>query len=124
MHAPGKKPLDTEINVVPFIDLMAVTIAFLLITAVWSQAGVQPVSQSGGPGEASEEQPLSLRLTQRGVSLEHGEPMPFGALAPLLAGIRSATIVTDDDVRYDDLVQLIDVCRGAGVIGISVSPAT
>lgn len=124
MHATGKKPLDTEINVIPFIDLMAVTIAFLLITAVWLPAGMHPVSQTGGQGEASEEQVLSLRLTLRGVSLEHGEPLPLSQLAPRLSGVRSANIVTDDDVRYDDLVQLIDVCRGAGVTGISVSPAS
>lgn len=45
----GKKPLDTAINLVPFIDLMAVTIAFLLMTAVWTQIGRLQVSQSGGP---------------------------------------------------------------------------
>ena len=124
MHSAGKKPLDTEINVVPFIDLMAVTIAFLLITAVWTQAGALPAAQSAGHGEPTDEVALSLRLSTRGVAVGSGEPMPLTELVPRLTGARSANIVTDDDVRYDELVRLIDTCRGAGVIGISVSPAS
>ena len=31
----GKREMNTEINMIPFIDLLMVTIAFLLITAVW-----------------------------------------------------------------------------------------
>jgi biopolymer transport protein ExbD len=32
----GRKALDAELNMVPMIDLLMVTIAFLLVTAVWS----------------------------------------------------------------------------------------
>jgi biopolymer transport protein ExbD len=32
----GRKALDSEINMIPMIDLLMVTISFLLITAVWS----------------------------------------------------------------------------------------
>ena len=32
----GRRTLDSEINMIPMIDLLMVTIAFLLITAVWS----------------------------------------------------------------------------------------
>jgi biopolymer transport protein ExbD len=32
----GKRSVDQEINMIPFIDLLMVTISFLLITAVWS----------------------------------------------------------------------------------------
>lgn len=32
----GKRNVDQDINMVPFIDLLMVTISFLLITAVWS----------------------------------------------------------------------------------------
>jgi biopolymer transport protein ExbD len=31
----GRKALDSEINMIPMIDLLMVTISFLLITAVW-----------------------------------------------------------------------------------------
>lgn len=32
----GRRSLDTEINMIPMIDLLMVTVSFLLITAVWS----------------------------------------------------------------------------------------
>lgn len=34
----GRRQLDTEINMIPMIDLLMVTISFLLITAVWTQS--------------------------------------------------------------------------------------
>ena len=34
----GRRTLDTEINMIPMIDLLMVTISFLLITAVWVQS--------------------------------------------------------------------------------------
>jgi len=125
MHArSGKRPLDTEINVVPFIDLMAVTIAFLLITAVWTQAGALPASRSGGAGEATEDPARELRLTAKGVSLGAGPLVSLDELEKQLAGTHTVVITTDDDVAYDDLIRVIDTCRAARVEGVSVSPAT
>ncbi len=34
----GRRSLDSEINMIPMIDLLMVTISFLLITAVWVQS--------------------------------------------------------------------------------------
>ena len=42
-----KKPLDAAINLVPFIDLMAVTISFLIMTAVWTP-NLPPAGLAGG----------------------------------------------------------------------------
>ncbi len=125
MHArAAKRPLDTEINVVPFIDLMAVTIAFLLITAVWTQTGSLPASRAGGtPGETVEDS-RELRLTAKGVSLGAGPVVTLAELEHQLAGTHSVVITTDDDVAYDDLIRVIDTCRAARVEGVSVSPAS
>src|SRR5580698_2007181 len=41
----GKKSLNVELNIVPFIDLMSCLTAFLLVTAVWvniAQINIQP----------------------------------------------------------------------------------
>src|SRR6185295_17411548 len=96
----GKKPLDTAINLIPFIDLMAVTIAFLLITAVWSQTGVQPVGSAGlGPGEAAES--LTLRVTVRAVTIDGFHEIPLGELPRLEKELldrqaRMATLEVED----------------------------
>lgn len=72
----GKKPLDTAINLVPFIDLMAVTISFLIMTAVWNQISRLQVSQSGGPSDSPPTEtktlPLNLIITERGFTLSSG----------------------------------------------------
>jgi biopolymer transport protein ExbD len=46
----GKRPTNSEINMVPFIDLLMVTISFLLITAVWTHmARINADAQVPGP---------------------------------------------------------------------------
>src|SRR5436305_11643773 len=54
----GKKPLDAQINLVPFIDLLSCCISFLLITAVWTQLARMDVSQKGqGAAGSTDEKP-------------------------------------------------------------------
>ena len=42
-----KKPLHAELNLVPYIDLLTCMVAFLLITAVWTQLAKLKVQQMG-----------------------------------------------------------------------------
>ena len=47
----GKRAVNQEINMIPFIDLLMVTIAFLLITAVWvTYSRMNANAQIPGPG--------------------------------------------------------------------------
>lgn len=146
----GKKPLDVTINLVPFIDLMAVTIAFLIMTAVWTQIGRLTVSQAGGPSDPNKEEqenktvPVNLLITEKELKLTVGgsvyDPIPvtrdqagkidLAKLKDKIKEIRtnlseqnSITLQTEDAVRYEDLVRIIDECIGGGLIGVSVSPA-
>lgn len=146
----GKKPLDTPINLVPFIDLMAVTISFLIMTAVWTQIGRLQVSQSGGPTDPTEEQedkktvPLTLLITDRELKLTAGgtqfDPIPLVRdsnqkldLAKLIEKLKELktqipdqqqiTLQAEDSVRYDDLVRIIDECIGSGLPQVSVAAA-
>ena len=146
----GKKPLDTAINLVPFIDLMAVTISFLILTAVWTQIGKLQVSQAGGP--SAEETPpseaktvqLTLAITPEELRLTADqstfEPIPLTRdssgkidLAKLVERFKqlkeqfpdqsAITLQTDDKVRYDVLVRVIDECMGSGLPQVSVMAA-
>ncbi len=145
----GKKALDAQINLVPFIDLMAVTISFLIMTAVWTQIGRLQVSNSGGPqsDEQKEENktvPVTLLITDKELKLTVGgsvyDPMPFvrdakGRLDLMklkdklkevrtnLPDQQNITLQTEDAVKYDDLVHIIDEVIGAGLPSIQVSPA-
>jgi biopolymer transport protein TolR len=146
----GKKPLDMAVNLVPFIDLMAVTISFLIMTAVWTQIGRLQVSQAGGPS-TEEEQPtetktvqLTLAITPEQLVLTADQstfdPIPLTRdangkldlvkLTERLKQIKeqfpdqsAITLQTDDKVRYDVLVRIIDECLGNSLPQVSVMAA-
>lgn len=147
----GKKSLDVAINLTPFIDLMAVTISFLIMTAVWTQIGRLQVSQAGGPSTEEEQKQeqqtktvqLTLYITPTELKLTADEtafdPIPvtrdgktnkldlvklnerFKELKAQLPDQAAITLQADDKVRYEDLVRIIDECIGAGLPQIAVS---
>jgi len=53
----GKKSLDMELNLVPFIDLLSCLISFLLITAVWTQISSVKAQSTGNLSQNTEEPP-------------------------------------------------------------------
>ena len=148
----GKKPLDAMINLVPFIDLMAVTIVFLIMTAVWTQLGRLQVSESGQDQtvdpQPSPSQPITLLITDKDLKLtvggsqldalsitrdEHGR-IDTTKLVTRLKELKrdqpdqaAITLSTEDAVKYEDLVRLIDtvVKDGPDTLfpSVSVSPA-
>src|SRR3974390_3384823 len=55
--AGKRKSMDSEINMIPMIDLLMVTISFLLITAVWTHmARINADAQVPGPPRPDVEQ--------------------------------------------------------------------
>ncbi|HSI06074.1 MAG: ExbD/TolR family protein [Myxococcota bacterium] len=59
----GRRPVDAEINLVPFIDLLCSLIAFLLLTAVWAQiASLELQQTSTSDSIADERETLGLRV--------------------------------------------------------------
>ena len=144
----GKKPLDTAINLVPFIDLMAVTISFLIMTAVWTQLGRLQVSSAGNStaeqkDDENKTPPLTLMLTATDMKLSVGptvmDPIPItrdpkGAieltkLETQLKDVKARipdeqqlTVQPTDEVKYDDIVRVIDVVKGVNIDGVSLSP--
>lgn len=61
----GRRSVDQEVNMVPFIDLLMVTISFLLVTAVWTSMARMPAAPRP-PGESgkqvTKEEPTALRV--------------------------------------------------------------
>ena len=147
----GKKPLDAMLNLVPFIDLMAVTIVFLIMTAVWTQLGRLQVSQGVSdlePTPPEINQPITLLISEKELRLTVGgsslDPLPIARdehgrmeTASLIAKLRvlkqqqpdqaAITLSTEDGVKYEDLVRLIDtvVRDGTDTLfpSVTVSPA-
>ena len=138
----GKKELNAELNLVPYIDLLTCMVAFLLITAVWTQlARLQ--AQQKGQGQAGEETPPELQVkvvvmvNQEGFNLVVGQdqtPIPkkgsdydFERLAVELKKAKDghpdkndAQVASEDTIRFDVLIRAMDTAIQARFPDISL----
>jgi biopolymer transport protein ExbD len=139
----GKKPLDAELNLVPFIDLLSCCISFLLITAVWTQiAGLQISSSGGPPDPQARESTIDVRLSlgEKGYQLTVAGanidiPKVDGAFDRKTLGEKLKTLKTslpdqsaitvqpEDSVPYSDLVETVDTAMGEQLRNVTVAPA-
>ena len=139
-----KKPLNADLNLVPYIDLLTCMVAFLLITAVWTQLARLKVGQRG-PGTADEfEQAhrtnVAVVVHDDGFNLivDHDQkPLPrkageldYATLAFELAAVKRAypdktdvQVVSADDIVFDTLVRTMDATMSAGFPDLSLLDA-
>src|SRR5213075_423966 len=115
----GKKPLNADLNLVPYIDLLTCMVAFLLITAVWTQLARLKVGQRGpATGDEFEQMHrtnVAVIVHNDGFNLIVGndqKPLPrkageldYATLAFELASVKRAhpdktdvTVVSSDDI--------------------------
>lgn len=143
----GKKALDAELNLVPFIDLLSCCISFLLITAVWTQiAGLQVASSGGPPDQQKQETTIDVKLllTEKGYSLtmagaqidipkvnsKDGTPAydrktldeKLKTLKASLPDQSAITVQPEDSVAYSDLVETVDTAMGEQLRNVTVAP--
>ena len=144
----GKKALDAELNLVPFIDLLSCCISFLLITAVWTQISGLQITSSGGPPEQQQQTQntidVKLLLTEKGYSLQmagasidipkvsgkDGAAFDRKGLSEKLKTLKTSlpdqtaiTVQPEDTVAYADLVETVDACMGESLRNVTVAPA-
>ncbi|MDD9935904.1 MAG: biopolymer transporter ExbD [Myxococcales bacterium] len=142
-EAGGKKSVDSPIPLIPFIDLLLCCVMFLLVTAVWNQLASHDVSQQL-PGQTTSdaiwepEVRLVLQVTSDGyvVASTAGDRIPIPKngdrydVATLRERLqhyrttapnrRALTIAPDDNVRYEEVVQAMDVAAATGFDGLSL----
>ena len=141
----GKKQLNADLNLVPFIDLLTCLICFLLMTAVWVQIGSISIRQSGQglPTPLDEEQrnninlvltitPQGFILTGNGAPiadiLKAGNQYDFAKLGQELATFHQANqdktdivVISEDTIKYQEVINTMDVCLVNNFPNISVS---
>lgn len=147
----NKKHLDFELNLIPFIDLLSTCICFLLITAVWMQIGSMNVKQAVGGQSAAETEkkpiawifmeldgsvtidvrdsaavPANLRKAK--VQGVQGKP-DLDAVNKLATeirhvepGLRTALIQPKSQTNYEDIIDLMDSFKKAGMGDLGVVP--
>jgi len=134
-HRAGRRNVETaELNITAFMNLMVILVPFLLITAVFSRLAILELYLPGSSSEPVEPQELTFQLevTIREGSIEVGDRnlgalgiypnnadgYDFDALSAKLAEIKKsypektdASILFEEDISYDTLVQVMDRVR-------------
>ena len=142
-----RKPVDAELNLVPFIDLLVCCICFLLITAVWTEMARISVDQNR-PGQGKLQAPetrvkLTLLVAEDGYTLtagasrveipRQGSHYDTSRLARQLRDVRARldrgkplplTIAVADGVAYRHLVRAMDLARQSHFAAIRLSDAS
>lgn len=139
----------TDVNIVPFIDLMSVLVIFLLITAVWSQVSIIQLGSSIYGKKTSDdtiepppraEIPFRIDVKAEGHKVTIGRqeiniPKLDGEynLARLLNELKTikslypdkndAVITMNDEIEYVNLVQAMDMTLQSGFPEVSISTA-
>ena len=148
----GRRAVDVDMNLVPFIDMMSVLVAFLLLTAAWTnlaQINIKP----GGVGTDTEQKPpepppinLSVLVALDGVWIgtttgqprkidKIGEEWDFNALTEALSYYKKESgIFTDrddielageDTIQYQTMITAMDTAVAQGFTGLRfVDPAS
>jgi biopolymer transport protein ExbD len=144
------KHLDFELNLIPFIDLLSVSICFLLLTAVWLHVGALNVKQAVGGQAAGETEKKPTMWVSMGaggeVTLDVRDSRISAKQAKLkLPGkdgkldletlhqtvdrlreveplLRTALIQPQAASVYEDIIDLMDQFKKSGLIDLGVSP--
>lgn len=147
----SKKHLDFEVNLIPFIDLLSVSICFLLITAVWLNVGSMNVKQAVG-GQAQEDTKKSplvwVRMTAQGdldLEVQQSSLVPaalrkfriaqqdkkvnWEGLDKALASLKQAEpslntglIQPTASTEYEEIIDVMDRLKKVGMTDLGVSP--
>ena len=139
----GKRSLTADLNLVPYIDLLTCMVAFLLITAVWTQLAQLKISQRG-PGGDEVDTPMAkiaVVVGQDGINLvvnqdreilpdKNGQP-DWSALSTLLKKAKGlypdkndVQIASEDSVVFDRLTGVMDATIAAGFPSVSLVPSS
>ncbi len=141
----GKKSVDHEIPLIPFIDLLLCCVMFLLVTAVWNKLARIDANQQQPGREATIDQPqeetirLFLQVKNTGYVIsgtdgtnidipKNGDEYDLEQLREKLRDRRTQEpnrrdliVAPEDGVIYSDVIAAMDLVVGAGYDNMSLS---
>lgn len=128
----ASRNINTDLNLVPFIDLLSTLVLFLLVSAVWLQVSVVPAStQKGGeakiaPSTSHDDDLVRIYLSSSAIEIlwpeslgrltetleKTGDQFPWEALKSSLekngTKMKTAYLSSDDRVPYGQVIQALD----------------
>lgn len=130
--------LNTELSLVPFIDLLSTLVLFLLLSAVWIQMGSLPTSvQSSGVSKTSDVDTAKISVSvEAGPRYQITWPKTVSGetsvddlqkIIPKLESlvkqnkITSASVSGVDAVPYGTVIKTIDLLKRTGLVSVGMS---
>ena len=133
------KSMGVDLNLVPFIDFLSCLIAFLMISAVWTQIASLETEQNISdnppentpPPDPPPPPPLTVKVSAEGHYIARnppftaipkvGEDYDYNKLRDLIKAdhelLPAETMVvinTDDGVPYEEMIKVLDITREIG----------
>ncbi|MSP86798.1 MAG: ExbD/TolR family protein [Methylotenera sp.] len=131
MSRTRKRRMMNQINVVPYIDVTLVLLVIFMVTAPMTNPGVVDLPKVGQALRQSQVPPivLTVKLNKK-IELDN-QAMERDALllavrqALTKAPARSVVIAADKNVKYDDVISVMDLLKQNKVdkVGLLLSPA-
>ena len=138
----GRRALDHDVPLVPFIDLLLCCVMFLLVTAVWNRLAVMQASTPMPSTESAlvappESPPLTVvvRADRYVVASDAGDrvEVPFAVGAPDPEALRAqlaprretstgeVLVSADDGIAYATVIETMDTIVSAGFDDVSMA---
>jgi biopolymer transport protein ExbD len=132
MSVGGEEGLKNEPNVVPMIDILLVLLIIFMMQVPLQRKAmdtqVPPVETREQEEDAGESDQIVLEMLAGGGLAINNEPVTRGALDSRLHSIfdeRPAKLMFVKPARnrrYEELIEVMDIARGAGVQVIGLTP--
>ena len=133
LHSRGsERPVMSQINVTPFVDVMLVLLVIFMITAPMMQQGMQVnLPKTEAKAMNVKDEPIIVTVDKSGRAfLDKGE-VPQGELKARLTALfatkskKEVFLKADRDVPYGDVIRTMAEIKGAGVerLGMLTEPA-
>ena len=131
MARTRKRRVMNQINVVPYIDVTLVLLVIFMVTAPMTNPGVVDLPKVGQALKQPQVPPLVLTVKlNRKIEFDN-KPMPRDELllavrqALTKAPERSVVIAADKNVKYDDVIGVMDLLKQNKVdkVGLLLAPA-
>jgi biopolymer transport protein TolR len=131
MSRTRKRRMMNQINVVPYIDVTLVLLVIFMVTAPMTNPGVVDLPKVGQTLKQSQVQPVVLTVKLNNKIELDNQPMERDQLllavrqALIKTPERSVVIAADKNVKYDDVLGVMDLLKQNKVdkVGLLLSPA-
>jgi len=131
MSRTRKRRMMNQINVVPYIDVTLVLLVIFMVTAPMTNPGVVDLPKVGQTLKQSQVPPvvLTVKLNKKieldSKPMERDELLLAVRQAIEKSPERSVVIAADKNVKYDDVIGVMDLLKQNKVdkVGLLLSPA-